>query len=621
MKNKQALLEHIAYNLRVSSIVSTSQAGSGHPTSCLSAADLVAGLFFYAMRFDPKNPDNPNNDRFILSKGHAAPLLYAAWQQAGVLSDEDLLTLRKFDSVLEGHPTLRFKQSEAATGSLGQGLSVGVGMALSAKKDNFLFRTYVLLGDSEVTEGSVWEAAEVAAHYKLNNLIAVLDVNRLGQSTPTTAGYDLDKYINKFQAFGFNTVVINGHDMKQVMWGYDQARFLGLQHDRPSIIIAKTTKGKGVKQVEDKEGFHGKPFAQKDVDAILKELKKTHKDAAAYKGDLWEPELPEKVKAPTKCKKKIDLPAPSFKKGEKLATRKAYGQALAAVGKSCERVIALDAEVKNSTFAQTFEKEFPERFVQSFIAEQNMVGMGIGFYARNHLPFISTFASFLTRAYDQMRMAAIGRTALRISGSHAGVSIGADGPSQMGLEDIAMMRALPSSVVFYPCDAVSTYKLVAQMANYRDGISYIRTTRMDTPVIYDNDEEFPVGGCKVLRQSNDDKACIVAAGVTLFQALEAYEQLQKEGISIAVIDLYSIKPLDEKMLRKVGLASGKRIITVEDHYLEGGLGQAVVYALRNSAITTDCLAVNKLPRSGTPDELLAYEEIDADAIIAQVKKA
>lgn len=617
----QQFLAYKALALRVSSILATTQAGSGHPTSCLCATDIVAVLFFYTMRFDPHNPSNPNNDRFILSKGHAAPLLYAVWKELGVLTEEELLTLRAIDSRLEGHPTPRFDRNEAATGSLGNGLGIGLGMALSAQLYKHTFKTYVLLGDSEVTEGAVWEAAELASFYKANNLIAIIDCNRLGQTGQTIDGWDTDRYARKFAAFGWHTITIDGHDLNQIMQALDEAQTI---HDKPTIIIAQTKKGYGVTIAEDQDDFHGKPFTVSQVPAILQELAQRFSFGASYPENpdqyTWHPTIPETDR--TEKMGPVRLPEPVHALGEKIATRKAYGLALAAAGLVCPDIVSLDAEVKNSTFAQTFETLFPERFYQCFIAEQNMVNMGIGFAARGAIPFISTFAAFFARAYDQLRMAAIGKVPLRLAGSHVGVSIGADGPSQMGLEDIAMMRALPDSIVLYPCDAISTYKLVEQMANYTDGISYLRTTRESTPVIYGHTTEFSIGGCKVLHhQPNTDQVCIVAAGITVHEALKAHELLKAQGIMTAVIDLYSVKPLDHETLIRVAQASGNRIITVEDHYLEGGLGQAVVYELCNTNITVECLAVRELPRSGEPQELLARYGIEAQAIVEKVIRA
>ncbi|MCX5922414.1 MAG: transketolase [Candidatus Dependentiae bacterium] len=616
MSTLKKFLEHNAYQLRVSSLKMTTVAGSGHPTSALSAADLVSALFFYAMRYERHNPDNQNNDRFILSKGHASPVLYAAWKEAGVLTEDELLTYRKFDSVLEGHPTLRFPWSEAATGSLGMGLSIGAGMALSGRLDKRNFKTYVLMGDSEVAEGSVWEAAEIAAYYKLNNLIGLVDCNRLGQSTETMHGHHAQRYANKFQAFGWNTIIVDGHDMEQIMGALDKAR----EHQEgPTIIIAKTLKGYGIDVAQDKEGFHGKSFSKDELPGILENLKQRFLEAAQFDDAAfaWQPTVPEKSNGTEQsCLK--ELTVPHYTLGEQVATRFAYGHALRAAGVACNTVVSLDAEVKNSTGAEFFEEKFPDRFFQCFIAEQNMVSMGVGLNRRGKIPFISTFGCFLTRAHDQIRMAAIGSATLRLVGSHAGVSIGEDGPSQMALEDIAQMRALPNSIVLYPSDAMCTYRLVEQMVAYDRGISYLRTTRMTTPVIYDWQEEFYIGGCKVVRQSDEDQLCIVGAGVTLFEALKAYEKLQEQLISVAVIDLYSIKPLDHETIIKVAQASGKKLITVEDHYLQGGLGEAVTYALRNADITIECLAVTQLPRSGKPQELLAWAGIDAAGI---VKKA
>ena len=639
------ILEQKAYNMRANALRMTTQAGSGHPTSALSAADLVAALFFYGMGYDPHNPHNPENDRFILSKGHASPILYAAWKEVGILSDKDLQGYREFDSVLEGHPTMRFEHTEAATGSLGIGLSIGAGMALYAKMFKKKYRTFVLLGDSEITEGSVWEAAEVAAFYKLDNLVALLDCNRLGQSTETIHGYHLDRYAAKFEAFGWKTIKVDGHDMMQIMHALDKAQEAD---DHPTIILAKTVKGYGVEEAENKEGFHGKAFKKEELPAILKRLKERFADVEAEKlsKDIlfeegrygaWQKQfgkqeyrnmtsIPDDIINNEKTEEQesngcliTELKDPHYELGEMMPTRKAYGQALTDLGRVCDRVVSLDAEVKNSTFAELFEEKFPDRFVQCFIAEQNMISMGVGFELRGAVPFISTFASFFSRAFDQIRMAAIGQSNIRLVGSHAGVSIGQDGPSQMGLEDIALMRSLPGSIVLYPCDAVSTHRLVGQMAEYNQGISYLRTTRMATPVMYDLSQDFFIGGCHVLKKSDQDKVCVIGAGVTLFEALKAHDMLKKDGISISVIDLYSIKPIDAKTILECARASGNRIITVEDHYLEGGLGQAVAYEVRNTDINITCLAVTKLPRSGTPEELLAFEGIDADAIVKAVK--
>jgi transketolase len=617
----QKFLESKAYQLRRWSLLMTGQAGSGHPTSCLSAADIVAALFFNTMHYDPDNFHYPNNDRFILSKGHASPLLYAAWHELGKVTNEELMTYRVFGSPLEGHPTLRFAYAEAATGSLGMGLSIGLGMALNATLDKLDYHTYVLLGDGEMAEGSVWEAIQLAAYYKADNLVAIVDCNRLEQTGETMYDHNLNAYVERFKAFGWHTVAIDGHDMQEVMRSLDDARKIT---GKPTAIIAKTFKGHGVTFVEDKNGFHGKALTKDDLKKALDELAHNFPDAAHYHNEYeWEPKLPHHIEITQKQNNQnISVPEPTYNKADKVATRKAYGQALAALGTVDTDVISLDGEVKNSTFAEIFEHAHPERFFQCFIAEQNMVSMGVGFNLRGKKAYISTFGAFLTRAHDQIRMAAIGQATIHLVGSHAGVSIGQDGPSQMALEDIAMMRALPDSIVLYPCDAVSTYKLVEQMAAYDTGISYLRTTRMDTPVYYNNTDKFAIGGCKVLRQSDTDQACVVGAGVTLFEALKAYDQLEvmEKPIRIAIIDLYSIKPLDVETLIKIGKAANNRIITVEDHYLQGGIGEAVTYALRNTGINITCLAVTELSRSGKPEELLAAAGIDAQAIVNAVKK-
>lgn len=615
MKNLEKYLERKAYLLRELSIRATTQAGSGHPTSCLSAADIVATLFFHVMRYDPSSPDNPNNDRFILSKGHAAPVLYAAWKEAGVISEQELLNMRTFNSVLEGHPTPRFSHVDVATGSLGQGLSMANGMCLSARLDALDFKTYVLMGDAEVAEGSIWEACELAAFYKLNNLIGIVDVNRLGQSDQTIEGTDVQDYARKFGAFGWHTIIINGHSIPEILNAFQQANKV---NDKPIMIIAKTIKGYGIHDVADKNGFHGKAFKKKELQHVLEELKVFFKDVVKYPDEPFVPNMPTKA-ATTKPQQLQHNGTCSYTKGEQIATRYVYGQALAALGNELSSVVSLDGDVKNSTYAELFEKSHPDRFFQCFVAEQNMVGMGVGLAARHKKPFVSTFASFFSRAFDQLRMAAISRSHLRCVGSHAGVSIGQDGPSQMGLEDIALFRTLPDSIVLYPCDAVSAYKLIYAVSKY-EGISYVRMTRATTPVLYNNTEEFPIGGCKIVQQSSQSKVCIVAAGITVHEALKAHASLVKENIPCTVIDLYSIKPLDYTTLLSQARASGNKVITVEDHYLEGGLGQAVAYALRNDAINIECLAVTKLPHSGSTVELLAYEDIDAAAIIKTVKK-
>ncbi len=621
MNERIALLNHRAYQIRKWSIIMTTQAGSGHPTSALSAADIVAALFFDVMQFDPDRYENPSNDRFILSKGHASPVLYAAWHELGKLSDADLLTYRHFNSPLEGHPTLRFPYTEAATGSLGMGLSIGAGEALAAKADKRSYRTFVLMGDSEMSEGSVWEAVQLAAFYKLNNLIGIIDCNRLGQSTATMEALEGDesaRFAKMFCAFGWQTHCIDGHDMKALVEVLTQAR--AYEGDKPIIIIATTKKGYGVDMLEDKEGFHGKTLKDAGGQKALQELEKRFYADAHYAGQRYVHHNQKQEKHSLKTCDKKSFISPDFKSGDMIATRKAYGVALVKAGELCSQVVSLDAEVKNSTYAQTFEESFPDRFYQCFIAEQNMVGMAIGMERRGKIPFVSTFGSFFSRAADQIRMAAIGSSALRLVGSHAGVSIGEDGPSQMALEDIAFMRTLSNSVVLYPCDAVSTYKLVNEMLGYQDGISYLRTTRGETPVIYSADSTFTIGGCSVLRSSDHDAVCIIAAGITVFEALKAYEELKKSRIHCSIIDLYSIKPLDLKTVLAAAQASGNRVITVEDHYKAGGIGEAIASALSSYAIPVYSLAVSHMPRSGKPHELMRDQAIDAYAIMELVKK-
>jgi len=618
------LLRARALQLRIDSIRSTTASRSGHPTTCLSAADIISALFFHTMNFDVEHHDAENNDRFILSKGHGVPVVYAAYKQLGVLSDDELMQLRTFDSPLEGHPTPRFPYNEAATGSLGQGLAIGVGMAINAKMDKKDYMTYVLLGDGELAEGSIWEAASCAAHYTLHNLVGIVDCNRLGQTGGTLYGHDCQKYANKFNAFGWNTVMVDGHNVDALVQAFDRAKEGG---EKPTVIIAKTYKGYGVDAFEDKNGFHGKPVKESELEHIISSLKQRFPSEAEYLShhDIIAPKREKKGSHAAKksCRAPMDLSADPhrklFSKGESLATRKAFGYALAALGRTCSAVVGLDADVKNSTFTQIFEDEFPDRFVQCFIAEQTMIGVATGLEARGKIPFAATFGAFITRAHDQIRMAGVGRNALRICGSHCGVSIGEDGPSQMGLEDISLMRSIRHSIVLYPSDAVSTYYLVEKMALYDEGMSYIRTTRSATPVLYDNTEKFEVGGCKVLRRGANDRVCIVAAGITLYEAITAYGVLKERGIEVSVIDAYSIKPLDSETIISVALASGGKILTVEDHYIEGGLGEAVASALSEEGGLSVCmLAVREISRSASAKKLMAYAGIDSAHIVAKV---
>jgi transketolase len=594
--------------LRIHSITSTTAAGSGHPTSCLSAADVMAALFFGHMRYDAKNPHYYNNDRFILSKGHAAPILYAAWAETGLFPTADLLTLRKYGSDLEGHPTPRLPFVDVATGSLGQGLSVGAGMALAARLDKLDYNTYVLLGDGEIAEGSVWEAASLAGVYKLNNLIAVVDANRLGQSQATAFGHDIGVYARRFDAFGWRVESIDGHDLEEIA---EVLSGVGLD-DKPLVIIAKTYKGAGVSFLQDREGWHGKPLSKEEAVKAIAELQPSAKSGIGVAIPA-----PNQLPAPNNAAP-AGYPPVSYQPGDSVATREAFGNALARIGEVDQRVVALDGDTKNSTYSEKFLKKFPERFTECFIAEQNMVGVAVGFGARGKVPFASTFACFFTRAYDQIRVAGISQANLKLAGSHVGISIGEDGPSQMGLEDLAMMRAVVGSTVLYPADAVSAEKLVEQMALAK-GICYLRTSRPKTPVIYKNDEAFPIGGAKVLRQNAGDKVTVVAAGVTLFEALKAADALKSEGIGVTVIDAYSIKPLGKDIIRGAAAKTNNTVVTVEDHYAEGGLGDAVAGELSSAGIKVHKLAVMTLPRSGKAEELLAHFGIDAAAIVKKVK--
>lgn len=599
-------LEDVSKLIRYYILLSTTQAGSGHPTTCLSSVELMVSLLFGGFfHFDADNPDNPNNDRLIFSKGHAAPLLYSLWTVAGKLTEEELLTLRKLGSPLEGHPVRAFPYSEAATGSLGQGLSIGVGMAINGKYiDRLPYRVFVLLGDSEMAEGSVWEAIQLAAYYRLNNLIGIIDVNRLGQRGETMYGHDLEAYKKRISAFGWKTICIDGHNYDEIFKAYEEA----LSSDNPVMIIAKTIKGKGVSFLEDKEGRHGVALTEAEFKEAMKELGEIKKVKISVK----KPESLTPNPQPFEIKEFNRI----YSIGEMVATRRAYGEALVKIFPEFPDIVVLDAEVSNSTYAEIFKKYCPERFFECFVAEQNMVGMAVGLALRGKIPFVSTFAAFLTRAFDHIRMAQYSDANIKFVGSHAGVSIGQDGPSQMGLEDIAMMRSILNSVVLYPSDAVSTEKLVREAAKH-NGIVYIRTTRSATPVIYSYDEEFPIGGSKVLRASDRDLFTVVGAGITLHEALKAYEELKSKGIYIKVIDLYSVKPLDVETLKKA-LSETKAIITVEDHYPAGGIGEAVKSELGSDRVYS--LACNKIPKSGKPEELLDYEEISAKHIIDLIIK-
>jgi transketolase len=600
-------LSELGQQFRVDSIRPAAVAKSGHPTSGMSAADLMAVLVANHLRYDFDEPEKAANDRLIFSKGHASTLYYAILRAVGAITDEELLTYRQFGSMLEGHPTPIIPWVDVATGSLGQGLPIGVGMGLAAKKlDRLPSRVWVLCGDSEMAEGSMWEAFEHAAHYELDNLTAIIDVNRLGQRGETMIGWNTGVYVERARAFGWNAIEVDGHNVEEIDRAYEEAEGTA---GRPTVIVARTIKGKGVKAVENKDGWHGK--ALDDPDAAIEELggmRDIHVEVA-------KPEPAEPHRFPDG-----PLELPRYELGDAVATRKAYGEALAALGSARGDVVALDGEVSNSTFADIFKRAHPDRFFEMYIAEQQLLAAAVGLQARGWNAYASTFAAFFARAYDFIRMAAISRVNLRLAGSHAGVSIGEDGPSQMALEDIAAFRAIHSSVVLHPCDANQTAKLVAAMADTK-GIVFVRTLRPNTPVIYDADEDFLVGGSRVIRFSDDDDVTLVGAGVTVHEALKAAEALDEEGITARVIDLYSVKPVDTETLQAAAEATG-RIVTVEDHFPEGGLGDAVLAALaevdEHPRVVT--LAVREMPRSGKPEELLSAYGIDAEHIATAARR-
>jgi len=599
-------LHKMAQRLRRDCLESTSEAGSGHPTSCMSAAELVSVLFFDEMRFDPRDPSGRDQDVFVLSKGHAAPVLWAALKEAGAIED-DLKTLRRFDSRLEGHPTPRVPWVRVATGSLGQGLCAGTGMAWARRLDKSEGRVYVLLGDGEAAEGSVWEAAEFASFYGLDNLCAIFDINRLGQSGPTMYEHNLEPYLARLRGFGWEAAAVDGHDVKAVREVYGRAR---ATKGKPFGIVARTIKGKGVSFLENKDGWHGKALKKGDeLESALAELGDT---SIALK---VEPRRYAPSRGPAPGEPRVQ---PAYKLGQEVATREAYGTALAELAKTAPQVVALDGDVKNSTFSDKFKAVAPGRFAEAYIAEQNMVGAALGMSTEGKIPFASTFACFLTRAYDFIRMAVYSRPShLVLCGSHAGVSIGEDGPSQMALEDLAMMRALLAATVLYPSDAVSAERVVETAAR-TPGIVYIRTSRPKAKVIYDNGEEFPVGGSKTLRSGPKDRVTIVAAGVTVAEALKAHEALARDGIAARVIDLYSVKPVDEATLRKAAEET-RGIVTVEDHSASGGIGDAVATAVAGRT-RVDILGVRDIPRSGKPEELMKAYGISAESIVEAVRR-
>ncbi len=604
----------LAQQLRSDAIRMTTAAGSGHPTSALSGAELMAVLLARYLRYDFAHPEHPNNDRLIFSKGHATPLLYPLLAAAGAISPDELMTYRKKGSRLEGHPTPVLPWIEVATGSLGQGLPIGVGVALAGKYlDHLPYRVWVLHGDSEMAEGSVWEAFEHAGHYRLDNLIVVLDVNRLGQRGETMVGWNTEIHAARARAFGWRTIETDGHDVEAIDRAYQEAT-TGAGSGRPALVIARTVKGKGVSFIEDKNGWHGKALSKDEAARALAEIgERPRITVTAAAPDDLRPE-------PHPPARPVELPR--YEVGGSVATREAYGDALRALGDARSDVVVLDGEVNNSTYAEKFAKAHPDRYFEMYISEQQMIAAAVGLQSRGWKPFASTFAAFLSRAYDFIRMAAISRADLKLCGSHAGVSIGEDGPSQMGLEDLAMMRAVHGSTVLYPCDGNQTAALVAQIVDH-PGIVFMRTTRMKTPVLYPSGEAFPIGGSRVLRQSGEDQVTLVGAGVTTHEALRAAHLLEDRGIRARVIDCYSVKPIDAATLREAARATGGRVVVAEDHWPEGGLADAVAEVLTDPKFAPDGtlpyltrLAVHTMPGSSTPDQQLAAAGIDARAIAA-----
>uniref|UniRef100_A0A131Y234 Transketolase n=1 Tax=Ixodes ricinus TaxID=34613 RepID=A0A131Y234_IXORI len=608
-------LRDIANKLRILSIKATNASNSGHPTSCCSMAEIMSVLFFNTMRYRIDAPRDASSDRFVLSKGHAAPILYAAWAEAGLFPAEELLNLRKIDNDLEGHPTPRLNFVDVATGSLGQGLSCAAGMAYVGKYfDKASYRVFCVIGDGESAEGSIWEALSFAGHYHLDNLVAIFDVNRLGQSEPTAFQHKMDVYQTRLTSFGFNTYVVDGHDVEALCKAFSDA---ALVKNKPTAVIAKTFKGKGIAGIEDAENWHGKPLGDK-AEAAIAALEKQMQ----HKGPWTLRPLEPKADAPKVSLENIRLSEPpNYKLGEKVATRLAYGTALAKLGTNSSRVVAMDGDTKNSTYSDKFKKAHPDRYIECFIAEQNLVGVAVGCGCRGRtVPFASTFAAFFSRAFDQLRMGAISQANIKCVGSHAGISIGEDGPSQMALEDIAMFRAIPGCVVFYPSDAVSCERACELAANFQ-GIVFIRTSRPNTPVLYGNDESFAIGKSKVVRKGSGDKCLVIGAGITLHEALSAADQLQKQGVSVRVLDLFCVKPIDQAAIVANARECGGRIVVVEDHYPEGGLGDAVCSAValeRN--IVVKHLAVSGIPRSGPSAALLDMFGISSSHIVKAVQE-
>ncbi len=602
--------------LRYYIILSSSTAGSGHPTSSLSAVELMAMLYFKYLRYDFDNPDNRYNDRLIFSKGHATPLLYSLYKAAGKISEDELLTYRTLYSPLQGHPTPETPYVDVATGSLGMGLSFGLGMALANKVDSINNKTYILLGDGEVAEGNVWEALELAAYYKVNSLVGILDVNRLAETGETMLGYDVETYSKRINAFGWNSLCIDGHDFEQIDNAFQKAQI----QEKPFMIIAKTVKGKGISFLEDKENRHGKALKDKELENALLEVNLSQQEKELT-FSVHKPELNLPIKHEDFDFSSVQLQdciSELVSESQPVATRQAYGTALSHLVKESANLYVLDGDLSDSTFSGLSEKVKPAQFFNMFIAEQNMIAAGTGMTKMGKTVFASTFAAFLTRAYDQIRMSSLSESDIKITGSHVGVSIGEDGASQMGLEDIAMMRAVFNSTILYPSDAVSTVKLVQKIPSLPN-ITYLRTTRKPTPVIYSGEEDFPIGKFKTLKSSSSDQCLIISAGVTVHEALKAYYSLIKENIKIRVVDLYTVKPLDDVELRASAASCKNRVITVEDHYFEGGIGDAVLNVFANGSANIVKMAVTSRPHSGKPEQLLEYYGLSAEHIISQVK--
>ncbi|XP_071961722.1 transketolase-like [Antedon mediterranea] len=605
-------LKDIGNKLRILSIKATSAAGSGHPTSCCSMADIMSVLFFHVMKYKVNDQRDCNSDRFVLSKGHAAPILYACWVENGGYPEQKLMELRKIDNTFEGHPTPRLDFVDVATGSLGQGLSNACGMAYTGKYfDKASYRVFCLIGDGESAEGSIWEACAFASEYKLDNLVLILDANRLGQSQPTALGHQMDTYQKRFDAFGWNAIVVDGHNVEDLCKVFHEA---SVTTGKPTAILAKTFKGKGCPDVENLENWHGKALGAKAegaIDAISKLIKNN-------KHSLTPPVPVDDAPAVNISEVKL-FEAPSYSLGDMVATRVAYGTALVKIGKDNKHVVAIDGDMKNSTYSIKFRDAFPDRFIECFIAEQNLVGVAMGAACRNRtVAFASTFACFLSRAYDQIRMGAVSQSNVNFMGSHVGISIGEDGPSQMALEDLSMFRAIPGCTVFYPSDAVAMERAVELAAN-TPGMCFIRASRPTTPVVYGNTEEFKIGKAKVRRQSDKDQVTIVAAGVTLPEAEKAAVTLAAEGINVCVVDPFTVKPIDKATLLTCAKASGNKVLTVEDHYPEGGLGEAVSAALSEEGVKVRRLAVQNIPYSGPPTVLLERFGISASCIVKAVK--